>query len=81
MTVAVPRTPQRRASDHVHNEYWEILDQHRFEDRIADEMKGMRQELRSLRQTVTLLMGAIGILAFMLPIIAPFIRSVLQLQP
>ena len=74
-------TPRRRAEDHVHPEYWEQTDQHRFEDRIGSELNGIRQEVGKLRQQVTMIIGAIGILAFLLPIIAPFIRSVLQITP
>ena len=65
--------------EHWHSEYWERDDQHRFEDRVSDEMKGIRGELRSLRQTVTMLMGAIAVLAFILPIAAPFIRGLIGL--
>ena len=74
-------TPRRRAEDHVHTEYWEQSEQHRFEDRIGKELNGIRTEVGKLRQQVTMIIGAIGILAFLLPIIAPFIRSVLQITP
>ena len=74
-------TPRRRAEDHVHTEYWEQNEQHRFEDRIGRELGGIRQEVGKLRQQVTMIIGAIGILAFLIPIIAPFIRSILQITP
>ena len=74
-------TPRRRAEDHVHTEYWEQSEQHRFEDRIGRELNGIRQEVGKLRQQVTMIIGPIGILAFLLPIIAPFIRSVLRISP
>ena len=78
---AMTRTPQRRADVHVHPEYWQESEQHRFEDRIGSELSGIRQEVGKLRNQVTMIIGAIGILAFLLPIIAPFIRSVLQISP
>jgi len=74
-------TPRRRAEDHVHPEYWEETQQHRFEDRVGQELGGIKQEVSKLRQTVTMMIGAIGILAFLLPVIAPFIRSVLDIGP
>jgi len=67
--------PQRRITDHFHDEYWKETDQHRFEDRIASEVNGVKREVRSLNNRITLLMGAIGLLAFLLPLLAPFIRS------
>lgn len=73
--------PRRRSDDHVHEQYWEAGEQHRFEDRISGELNGIRQEVGKLRQQVTMIIGAIGILAFLLPVIAPFIRSVLDIGP
>lgn len=69
--------PRRRLSDHSHDEYWETSQQHRYEDRMAAELKGINDQLRSLTLRITLIMGAIGILAFVIPIVAPFIRSAL----
>ena len=66
-----------KLGDHFHPEYWEETDQHRFEDRVSQELHAIRGEVRSLRQTVTMLMGAIAVLAFILPIAAPFIRSLM----
>lgn len=77
MTLRATR-PQRRASDHVHSEYWEEAQQHRYEDRIAGELKGIREEVGRLATRITFLMGAVAILAFLLPLIAPFIRDFLN---
>lgn len=71
--------PQRRVTDHVHPEYWEAADQHRFEDRISRELHGVKSEVKNLNRTMTLLLGAIAIVAFLLPIVSPFIRNVLQM--
>lgn len=67
--------PRRRASDHVHEDYWEVREQHRYEDKIANEIGGMRRDLKVLSDRVLLLMGGVAILAFAIPILAPFIRS------
>jgi hypothetical protein len=72
-----PRTtPLRRIDDHVHDEYWQERDQHRFEDRLSEELKGIRGEVKSMNNRLTLLTGALALIAFMLPLIAPFVRSI-----
>ena len=70
--------PRRRATDHVHDEYWEESQQHRYEDRIASELNGIKVEVGKLATRITMLMGAVAILAFLLPLIAPFIRDFLN---
>ena len=77
--------PRRRATDnHVHVDSWTRAEQHRFEDRMALELKdvseeigGVREEVRSLNNRITLMLGGLAILAFLLPIAAPFIRSLI----
>ena len=72
--------PRRRASDqHVHPEYWTEHDQIRFEDRIVREMEGIRAEVKALTGRMTLLLGGLVLLAFLLPLVAPFIRDWLNL--
>ena len=82
--------PQRRVTDHFHPEYWTENDQHRYEDKIAtqisglrgevkDELGGMREEVRALGNRITLILGGLALLAFLLPIAAPFIRSLLDI--
>jgi len=73
-----PARPQRRVTDHVHDEYWKESDQHRYEDRVANQLEGLGQEVAKLANRITLLMGALTILAFLLPIVAPFIRDFLN---
>jgi len=73
--------PQRRASDHVHLEYWEESQQHRYEDRMASELQQIRSEVKKLADRILLLMGALGLLAFVLPIAAPFIRQLFANVP
>ena len=67
--------PRRRASDHVHEEYWTMLEQHRYEDGIKEELRAINREVKSLSNRLLLLMGGIILLAFLLPIAAPFIRG------
>lgn len=71
--------PRRRASDHVHTEYWTEIEQHRYEDKITDELKGLRREVKALSDRLLMVIGALALLAFTLPIIAPFIRAALGL--
>lgn len=79
--------PRRRASDHDHHEYWLRDSQYRFEDRVANELKalreveiaGLREDVEKLTARLLLLSGGIILGAFLLTIGAPFIRSWLQL--
>ena len=71
--------PRRRASDHVHPEYWEEGEQHRYEARISEELKGIRTELKAVGDRILMVMGAVALLAFILPIVAPFIRSLFNI--
>jgi len=41
-------------------------------------MHGIRAELRALANRVTLLLGGMALLAFLLPLVAPFIREALN---
>lgn len=82
-----PGAPRRRASDHhVHPEYWTEADHNRFEDRLANEIEKVRREANArmdrmsdqidgLNRNLLLIAGGLGLLAFLLPIIAPFIRT------
>jgi hypothetical protein len=66
-----------RGPGHYHPELWNVDQQHRYEDRIGRELKDLEQAVDKLTQRVTYLLGAIGVLVFVLPIAAPFIRSFL----
>jgi hypothetical protein len=69
--------PQRRLTDHHHPEAWSKFDQHRFEDRISEELKKVRGDLERLTIRLTYLLGGLAFLAFLLPLLAPLMRSVL----
>lgn len=85
-----PDAPRRRATDHhVHPEYWTEVEQHRFEDRVSRELRGIRQDLRAdiqgtqaeVRQLATrllLMLGAIALLGFLIPIVAPILIESLR---
>jgi hypothetical protein len=73
--------PQRRVTDHIHQEYWRETDQHRHEDEIGQRFSRIEQAIEKLTQRITYLMGAIGLLLFLLPIIAPYIREFLGVSP
>ena len=72
-------TPQRRISDHFHPDMWSKVDQHRYEDQTDSELKAIREELVKLRGQITLMLGALGLVVFLLPILAPFIRGLLNI--
>lgn len=64
---------------HYHPELWERADQHRYEDRIESRMRELGQAVDRLTTRVTYLLGAIGLMVFVLPVAAPFIRGFLGL--
>lgn len=71
------KPPQRRITDHYHPDLWSIDQQHRHEDALTDELKEIRGEVKSLSNRLLMVIGGLGLLAFVLPIAAPFIRSAL----
>ena len=76
MTLS-PKRPQRRISDHYHPDLWSEMDHHRFEDRLRQELKDLREQVSSLSNRMMLLMGAVALMVFLIPIVAPFIRGAL----
>ena len=85
--------PRRRSSDyHGHDEYLLKDDHFRFEDRISrelarlrreggEDLDGIRREVKALSDRLLMVMGAIALLAFLLPLAAPFIRGFLGMVP
>jgi hypothetical protein len=67
--------PQRRITDHIHQEYWRETEQHRYEEEVGRRIGRVEGAIEKLTQRITLLMGAIGLLLFVLPILAPYIRD------
>lgn len=67
--------PQRRITDHIHQEYWRESEQHRYEEEISNRVSRIEAAIEKLTQRITYLFGAIGLLLFLLPIIAPYIRD------
>lgn len=47
---------------------------------MGRELAGIREDLEKLTTRVTLMIGAIGVLGFILPVIAPFVRAFLNLD-
>lgn len=64
----------RPITDHYHPDYWTRAEQHRREDRIDSDIDEIRAELKAIGNRLTLMVGALGLVAFVLPILAPFIR-------
>ena len=69
----------RGPSNHYHPDLWTREAQHRYEDRMESDMQRLSQAVDRLTGRVTLMLGAIGLLVFVLPIAAPFIRGFLGL--
>jgi hypothetical protein len=73
--------PQRRITDHIHQEYWRETEQHRYEEEVGRRIGRVEGAIEKLTQRITLLMGAIGLLLFVLPILAPYIRDFIGINP
>jgi hypothetical protein len=73
--------PQRRITDHIHQEYWRETEQHRYEEEVGKRIGRVEGAIEKLTQRITLLMGAIGLLLFVLPILAPYIRDFIGISP
>ena len=69
--------PQRRITDHWHPDYWTRPEQMRHEDRMTKEVESLEQAVRLLANRVTLMLGALALIGFLIPIVVPFIRGFL----
>lgn len=75
--------PRRRATDHVHPEYWTEVDHDRFEGRVAAELERLRGDVHGLRGEVnratarlSWLLGALGVAVFVVNIaVTIYLRS------
>lgn len=67
--------------DHLHPEYWTEVDQHRFEDRLSQELNALRGEVREAGARLTYLLGGLAVVVFLLPLVAPFIRGLFNVGP
>jgi hypothetical protein len=72
-----PRPSRRMGEDHYHPDSWTKSEQHRFEDRVSDELRKVRADLEKLTIRLTYLLGGLAFLAFLLPLVAPLMRTVL----
>lgn len=71
----------RVGDDHVHPDAWSKEDHNRFEDRMNNELEKIEQALEALTLRVTLMLGGLTLVAILLPVISPFIRAWLNLDP
>lgn len=69
----------RDGEDHVHPELWRKDDHYRYEDRMHKEFDSLERAVDSLKTRITLMLGALMLVAFLLPVIAPFVRAFLNL--
>jgi hypothetical protein len=70
-------SPPLKERRHVHPEYWTEADHYHFENRISNELRELRLDVERLNSRLTYLLGGLGLLAFVIPIIAPWIRGLL----
>lgn len=68
------RSAYRRATDHIHPEYWTEADHQHFESQISGELKELRKDVEKLGTRLTWLFGGISLGAFLITILAPFVR-------
>lgn len=73
--------PQRRVTDHFHPEMWTRPEQHRHEDTMSERVKEIEDKLDALATRLTMMMGAIALLVFILTFFAPLIRSFIGITP
>lgn len=73
--------PQRRITDHIHQEYWRETEQHRYQADIDQRLKRIEEAVDKLTIRITYLMGAIGLILVILPIAAPYIRDFIGVTP
>ena len=64
----------RIGDDHVHPDAWSKEDHHRFDARMTAELEKIERAVAHLTTRVTLMLGALTLVAFLLPVIAPFVR-------
>ena len=73
-------TRSRPNPDHHHSEAWTKDDHYRFEARVTSELEKLEKAVHDLTTRVTLMLGGLTLIAFLLPIIAPFMRALLNLD-
>jgi len=66
--------------EHYHPDIWTKEDHHRYEDRVSKDIQILEGAVEKLTTRVTLMIGAIGVLGFVIPLLAPFIRAFLNLD-
>lgn len=71
--------PRRQTDDHVHPDYWTRESHYRYEDRMHGEFQQLEKAVDALKTRITLMIGGLMIVAFLLPIIAPFVRAFLNI--
>lgn len=70
----------RPITEHYHPDMWTRGEQHRHEDFTNAEIDAIQKELRALGNRITMMVGAIGLLVFLLTFFAPFIRAFIGLD-
>lgn len=68
-----------RQPAHHHEQYWLREAQYRYEERIGRDIEALEREVRRQGDRLTVIVAIIGFLAFVAPIVAPFLRSLVGL--
>lgn len=72
--------PQRRPTDHYHPDMWTRAEQYRHEEMMGREIAQLEVEVARLKGRLTLMLGGLGLLAFVLPILAPIMWQLLNIS-
>lgn len=51
------------------------MDHYRFEDRVTKELEKLEEAVDQLTTRITLMLGGLALVAFLVPLLAPFIRD------
>lgn len=68
---------RRIGQDHDHPDYWRRDAQYRYEDRMANELRELNAAIDRLTTRITLIMGGVIVISFVLSLAVPFLRSAL----
>lgn len=73
MTARTGRS-SKAGDDHVHPDSWTKEDHRHFEVGVKAELEKLEESVKELTHRMTLMLGGLMIIAFLLPVIAPFVR-------
>lgn len=66
--------------DHHHLDMWSKEEHRLFEDKLDKRFAAFQAHIDRLNTRITLMLGALGLIAFLLPIVAPFLRAIIGID-